>query len=105
MPTTLTTSRAKYLQQQLSDEPEADDARRLTQSGFGLTIALHGDGTDGRERGMLRRDALRHGHAEIRRYPIELGVQRVLVAAARDSLSNREPSTPSPTCSMMPTLE
>ena len=65
---------------ELSDEPEPDDARGLTEGDLGAPYALHGDGPDRRERRVLRCNAVRNGDAQIRWYPIHLSVQRELIA-------------------------
>ncbi len=40
---------------ELTDQPEPDDARHLAELRLGATYALHRDGPDRRERGVLRR--------------------------------------------------
>ena len=80
-PTTCTPDGDEQPDGELADEAEPDDARRLPERDLGPADALHRDGADGRERGVLRAARpVGDRHAEVRRHPVDLGVQRVLVA-------------------------
>ena len=78
--------RPQDLHQQLPDQAEPDDAGGLPQPRLRLPVALHGDGPDGGEGGMLGGDPLGHGHAQVARDPVVLGVEGVAVAGAGDPL-------------------
>ena len=78
------------LHRELADEAEADHARGLAELRLGAPHPLHRDRADGRERGVLRTHTGADGHAEVRRHPVDLGVQRVLVPRARDELADGE---------------
>ena len=62
------TGRDEQLNDELADEAEPDHARSLTELDFGAPHRVHGDRSDGRERGMFRRDTIgrraRRGCAE-----------------------------------------
>jgi hypothetical protein len=75
---------------ELTDQAETDDACHLAQLRLRATYALHGDGTHGREGGLLRGDPVRNAHAEVHRHPVELGVQGELVAGRGDDVSHGE---------------
>jgi hypothetical protein len=75
---------------QLSDQPEADDARRLAELHLGPAHALHGDGSDRRERGVLRHDTGGNGHAQVGRDPVQLRVEGELVAGRRHDVPDGE---------------
>ena len=81
---------------ELADEAQADHARGLAQLDLALAYAVHGDGPDGREGGVLRRDALRDRDAHVGRDPVVLRVQRVLVACRGDQLADAEILSASP---------
>ena len=74
----------KETDHELADEAQADHARGLAQLDLALTYAVHGDGPDGREGGVLGRYALGDRGAHIGRDPVVLRVQRVLVAGRGD---------------------
>ena len=75
---------------ELADEAQADHARGLTQLDLALAHAVHGDGPDGREGGVLGRDARRNRDAHVDGDPVVLGVQRILVARRGDQLADAE---------------
>ncbi len=75
---------------ELTDEAEADDAGGVAELDLGAPHAVHGDRPDGGEGGMLGRDSPRDGDAQVRRDPVVLGVQGVLVAGRRDDLAHAE---------------
>src|SRR4029450_12094078 len=74
--------------QELPDQAEADHAGGLAEPRVGLPVALHGDGADGGEGGVLAADPGGHGHAQVARDPVVLGVEGVLVAGAGDLLAH-----------------
>ena len=80
----------EQLDDQLPDQAQADDARGVPDLDVALADALQGDGAHGGEGGQLGRDAVGHRHAEIGRHPVDLGVERELVAGARHELTDRE---------------
>jgi hypothetical protein len=73
---------------QLTDEAQADHARGLAQLDLALAHAVHGDGPDGREGGVLGRDARRNRDAHVEGDPVVLRVQRVLIAGRGDQLAD-----------------
>ena len=75
---------------ELADQAEADDDRGLAKLHLGAPHAVHGDRRDGREGGVLRGDAVRDSRAQVNRDEVVLGVQRLLVARARDELADLE---------------
>ena len=75
---------------ELADESEADHAGGLAEGGLGAADALHGDRSDGGERGVLGRDTGGHRDAEVDRHPVDLGVQGELVARGGDDLTDGE---------------
>ena len=86
----LNSGRDQESHRQLPDQPQADYARGLTEGDLGTPDALHGDSPNRGERGMLRRDAVRHRDAQIRWHPVHLSVQGELVAGRRDQLTYGE---------------
>lgn len=70
------------LDDQLPDQPEADDQRHLAELRLALADALHRDRADGTEGRVPRREAVGDRGVEVLRHPVQLGVQRVLVARA-----------------------
>ncbi len=78
------------LDHQLADQAQSDDTCGVSDLHVTLTHPLEGDRTDGGKGGQLGRDAVGQGHTEIRRHPIDLSVERVLVAGARHQLTGRK---------------
>lgn len=70
------------LHHELPDQPEADDQCHLAELRLALADALHRDRPDGAEGRVPRRETVRHRGVEVLRHPVQLGVQRVLVAGA-----------------------
>jgi hypothetical protein len=64
--------RHQQLHDQLPDQPEPDHQRDVTELWFAPADALHGDRTDGAERGMLWVDAGRNPAVEVLGHPVEL---------------------------------
>ena len=75
---------------ELTDEPEADDAGELAQLRLRAADAVHRDGAHRRERRMPGVDLLRDGDAQVGGHPVDLGVQGELVARRRDQVPDRE---------------
>ena len=75
---------------ELADQAEADDGRGLAELDLGAAHAVHGDRGHGGERGVLGQHPGGHGRAQVDRHPVVLGVQRLLVARARDELADLE---------------
>ncbi len=75
---------------QLADQPEADDGGGLAQLHLGPAHALHGDGRHRGERGVLGQHPVGDGRAQVHRDPVVLGVQRLLVPRAGDQLADLE---------------
>lgn len=70
------------LHHELPDQAEADDKGHLAELRLALADALHRDRPDGAEGRVPRREAVRHRGVEVLRHPVQLGVQRVLIAGA-----------------------
>ena len=75
---------------ELPDEPEPDNTRGLTKRDLGAADALHCDRPHRGERGVLGCNTIRYRDAQIRRHPVQLGVQGEFVARGRDHLTDRE---------------
>ena len=84
------TGRDEQLNDELADEAEPDHARSLTELDFGAPHCVHGDRSDGRERGMFRRDTIGDRDAEVARNPVDLRVEGMVVPCACHQLSNGE---------------
>ena len=80
----------EQLDDQLPDQAQADDARRVPDLDVALTDALQRDRAHGGESGQLGRDAVGHRHTEIGRHPVDLGVKGKLVPGARHELTDSE---------------
>ena len=89
-PTTCTPGCDEEPYYELTDEPEPDHTRGLTKRDLGAPDALHGDGSDRGERGVLGGNTVRYRDAQVRRYPVHLRVQGELVARGGDHLTDRE---------------
>ena len=90
---------------ELADQPQADDTRGVTDLGVALAHTLHGDGSDGGEGGQAGVDRIGHRHAEVRRHPVDLGMEGELVARAGDDLAPENSSAPAPTSTTTPASE
>ena len=86
----------EQLDDQLPDQAQPDDARGIPDLDVALANTLQGDRTHGGEGGQLGRHAVGHRHAEIGRYPIDLGVEGELVPGARHELTDSELLSPFP---------
>ena len=89
-PTTRTPDGDEQLNDELADEAEPDHARSLTELDLGATHCVHGDRSDGRERGVFRRDTIGDGNAEVARNPVDFRVQRMVVPRACHQLADGE---------------
>ena len=76
--------------QQLADQAQPDDAGGLPQLHLRPAQRLHRDGTDRGEGGVLGEHPVGHPHAEVARHPVDLGVQRELVARCGDQVTDLE---------------
>ncbi len=70
------------LHHELPDQAEADDQRHFAELRLALADALQRDRPNGAEGRVPGREAVRHRGVEVLRHPVQLGVQRVLVAGA-----------------------
>ena len=79
----------EQLHHELADEAEPDHARQLAELHLGAAYAVHCNGANGREGGVLGRHSDGHWHAEVHGHPVHFRVQGVVVTCARDELTDR----------------
>ena len=80
--------RPQRLHRDQSEQSEPDDHDAVAERRIRAADALDGDRSDRRERGVAQRDALGHGHDEVRRDRHDLGVVRAARACAGDALAD-----------------
>ena len=97
---------AQDLGGELADQPQPDHRDALAEADVGLTHAVQRDAAD-RGEGRLREvDPLGNRHAEVRRDVVDLGVDGVVAAAARNAIAGlKVADARSPTATTIPAAE
>ena len=75
---------------ELADQAEADDGGGLAELDLAAPHALHRDGGNGGERGVLGQHPVGDRRAQVDRHPVVVGVQCLLIAGAGDELADLE---------------